>query len=156
MTSDGSMTTFRIEQIDHVEVFVPDRRQAAKWYEETLGLQVVAGYEHWSEDPRGPLMISCDGGATKIALFTGEPQGDRPTAGWHLLAFRVDAAGMRAFVRHAGSLGLRDSRNNPMAESSVVDHGKAFSIYFSDPWGHRLEVTTYDSEAVRRWLEERP
>jgi hypothetical protein len=24
----------------------------------------------------------------------------------------------------------------------------AFSIYFSDPWGHRLEVTTYDYDFV--------
>ena len=32
---------FRVDQIDHVEVFVPDRREAARWYAETLGLEEV-------------------------------------------------------------------------------------------------------------------
>jgi hypothetical protein len=29
-----------------------------------------------------------------------------------------------------------------------VDHQKAFSIYFSDPYGHPLEITTYDYDEV--------
>jgi hypothetical protein len=32
------------------------------------------------------------------------------------------------------------------------DHGQAFSVYFGDPWGHRLEVTTYDAGYVRERL----
>ena len=31
----------------------------------------------------------------------------------------------------------------------VRDHGQAFSIYFDDPWGHHLELTTYDADEVR-------
>jgi hypothetical protein len=31
----------------------------------------------------------------------------------------------------------------------VVDHGGAWSVYFSDPAGYRLEVTTYEVEPVR-------
>jgi hypothetical protein len=34
----------------------------------------------------------------------------------------------------------------------VVDHDLAFSIYFCDPYGHRLEITTYEHEAVREGL----
>jgi hypothetical protein len=37
-------------------------------------------------------------------------------------------------------------------DSRLVDHGKAFSIYFNDPYGHRLEVTTYEHEATRAAL----
>lgn len=37
---------------------------------------------------------------------------------------------------------------------SVVDHDKAYSIYFSDPYGHCLEVTTYDYDALRAELTE--
>ena len=29
-----------------------------------------------------------------------------------------------------------------------VDHGKAWSLYFSDPWGNPYEITTYDYELV--------
>ncbi len=35
---------------------------------------------------------------------------------------------------------------------SVCDHGKAISVYFYDPWGNALEVTTYEPEVVRESL----
>ena len=31
-----------------------------------------------------------------------------------------------------------------------LDHEKAYSIYFSDPFGHRLELTTYAYEETKR------
>jgi catechol 2,3-dioxygenase-like lactoylglutathione lyase family enzyme len=45
-------------QLDHVELFVPDRYEAARWYQRVLGLEIVREYEEWAADPRGPLMIS--------------------------------------------------------------------------------------------------
>jgi catechol 2,3-dioxygenase-like lactoylglutathione lyase family enzyme len=47
---------FRVLQIDHVELFVPDRHEAARWYERVLGLQIVPEYEPWATGG-GPLMI---------------------------------------------------------------------------------------------------
>lgn len=143
---------FRVEQIDHVELFVPDRRQAAAWYSEVLGLDIIAAYEGWADDPGGPLMISSDSGGTKLALFTGTSQGERPTAGFHLVAFRVDAEGFLAFVANAERLALRDEEGRPLSTRSIKDHGQAFSVYFRDPYGHRLEVTTYDYESLRARL----
>jgi catechol 2,3-dioxygenase-like lactoylglutathione lyase family enzyme len=143
------MKDFRVLQIDHVELFVPDRHEAARWYRQALGLEIVEAYRHWAEDPRGPLMISSDGGSTKLALFEGTPQGARATAGFHLVAFRVDAAGFVDFLRRVEDLGLNDHRGRPVASHSWVDHDKAYSIYFSDPYGHRLEITTYDYDAAR-------
>jgi hypothetical protein len=35
---------------------------------------------------------------------------------------------------------------------SVVDHVAAYSIYFCDPFGHRLELTTYEYEQTKRLL----
>jgi catechol 2,3-dioxygenase-like lactoylglutathione lyase family enzyme len=136
--SDG----FRVDQIDHVEPFVPDRRLAADWYRRVLGLEVTPEYEHWVEDPRGPLMISSDGGSTKLALFQGAPQGQRETAGFHLVAFRVGAATFAEFLRRLADLDLTDHRDRHVTADLVVDHEKAYSIYFSDPFGHRLELTT--------------
>ena len=133
-------------QIDHVELFVPDRRQAAAWYERVLGLRVLPKYERWADDPRGPLMISSDQGRTKLALFQGQPQGLRETAGYHLVAFRVGAAEFSRFLHALPELALTDHRGQPVTADSVVDHGMARSIYFSDPFGHRLELTTYEPE----------
>ena len=143
---------FEVDQIDHVEFFVPDRREAAGWYERTLGLSVVPEYEHWSEHPQGPLMISPDGGSTKLALFTGEPRGRRPTAGFHLVAFRVDGAGFFRFLEYVGSAPVFNEAGEEVRSLTPRDHGQAFSVYFCDPWGYRLEVTTYDAAYVRERL----
>ena len=124
-----------------MELFVPDRASAAAWYARVLGCEPVAGAESWAIDPGGPMMISPDGGKTKLALFTGEPQGSRATAGFHRVAFRVSATEFLAFTARMAALELRETR--------IVDHGSAWSAYFSDPVGHHLEVTTYEVEPVR-------
>ena len=139
-------------QIDHVELFVPDRHEAAAWYQRVLGLEIVLEYLEWASDPRGPLMISSDGGRTKLALFAGEPQGVRATAGFHLVAFRTTAEGFVEFLKRLDDVHVRDHRDRTVTIDSVVDHEKAYSIYFSDPYGHRLEVTTYDHAALRTAL----
>jgi catechol 2,3-dioxygenase-like lactoylglutathione lyase family enzyme len=136
---------FRVAHLDHVELFVPDRAAAAAWYREVLGLEPVAGTEAWAADPHGPLMISPDGGRTMLALFAGEPQGTRPAAGICRIAFRVGAAAFLEFVARARAAGLREG-DDPLR---VRDHATAFSAYFSDPYGNRLEVTTYDHAEVR-------
>ena len=146
------MTTFRVSQIDHVELFVPDRAEAADWYKQTLGLDIVSGYEHWAADPRGPLMISSDEGSTKLALFQGQPQNADPMAGWRRVAFRVDADGFIAFVTRLADRPLFDERRQPVTVAAIADHQQAYSIYFCDPYGHRLEVTTYDYAATRAAL----
>ena len=64
----------RVNQIDHVEIEVPDRQGAAQWYRTVLGFEICPEYEFWSEDQRGSLMISSDSGNTKLALFAGQPQ----------------------------------------------------------------------------------
>ena len=135
--------------LDHVEVFVPDREAAAAWYGEVFGLQRVAGTEAWAADPRGPLMISADGGTTMLALFERPGEPSPPPGGWHRVAFRLDGAAFLAFVERARELGLADER---VGRLDLQDHDTAVSAYFADPWGHRLEVTTYDHATGRRAL----
>ena len=146
------MDTFRVLQIDHVELFVPDRQEAADWYCRVLGLRVVPGLEQWTANPGGPLMIATAAGGTKLALFEGQPQQARSTAGFHRVAFGVDAAGFIAFVRRLDDHPLNDHQARPVTADAVVDHDLAYSIYFCDPYGHRLEITTYEHDAVREGL----
>ena len=143
MNDTPSSRTFRVDQIDHVEFFVPDRHEAAAWYQRVLGLEILPGCEHWSDDPGGPLMISPDGGNTKLALFTGTPQGERETTGFHLVAFRVGAVAFIEFLRRLPDLGLIDHHSRSVTADLVADHDSAYSLYFNDPHGHRLELTTY-------------
>jgi catechol 2,3-dioxygenase-like lactoylglutathione lyase family enzyme len=149
------MTNSRVLQIDHVEVLVPDRHAAADWYERTLGLRVVPEYQHWSNDPKGPLMISSDGGSTKLALFEGQPQAGQSITGWQRVAFRIDAIGFIEFIERLEDLRLTDIAGQSVTCDSVVDHEQAYSIYFCDPYGNALEVTTYEHETTRVRLADR-
>ena len=134
---------FRVLQIDHVELFVPDQYEAARWYDRVLGLQVVPSAEHWAADG-GPLMISSDGGSTMLALFKGQPVPSPQTAAFRRVAFRVTGAGFIEFLRRLSDVEIADLHNQRLTSRSVVDHQQAYSIYFVDPYGHLLEVTTYD------------
>ena len=151
----SSRRTIRIMQIDHVELFVPDRYEAAEWYGRVLGLRIVKEFEHWAANPAGPLMVATAAGGTKLALFQGSPQQSRPTAGFHRVAFRVDAEQFVAFLKRLEDEELKDDRGRRVSADSVVDHKQAYSIYFCDPYGHRLELTTYEHEAARTTLGSR-
>lgn len=133
----------RVLGIDHVELFVPDRFEAAAWYERVLGLAVVPEFRVWSADPGGPLMIAAPDG-TKLALFQGTPSGETGGSGFHRVAFRVTAEGFLEFLQKLSEVTLRPGSH----DDPVVDHDRAYSVYFSDPWGHRLEVTTYEYREV--------
>jgi catechol 2,3-dioxygenase-like lactoylglutathione lyase family enzyme len=140
---------FRVEQIDHVELCVPDRRTAAGWYRDVLGLEIIPEFEHWAEDPRGPLMIGTELGDTKLALFEGQPTGSQETVGFHLVAFRVSAESFAQFVADLGRLQLKDKHGRIVDPALVSDHGMAYSVYFCDPYGHQLEITTYEYDEAK-------
>lgn len=142
---------FKVLQIDHVELFVPDRYEAARWYKDILGLQVVPECEGWAAGG-GPLMISSDGGSTKLALFEGQPTPSPQTAAFRRVAFRVTGEGFAEFVGSLPELALTDDRGRPVIAGSVVNHQQAYSIYFVDPYGHLLEVTTYDYDKTSSLL----
>ena len=148
------MTPFRVQQIDHVELFVADREAAADWYKAVLGLQRVPECEVWAKDPRGPLMISSDGGSTKLALFQGRGQADGKITGIRLIAFRVDADGFVDFLERLDDHELTGLDGRLVSPTVVVDHDMAYSIYFRDPDGNHLEVTTYDHKRVTPRLKE--
>ena len=133
--------------IDHVEVFVPDRYEAAVWYRGAMRLKVVEEWERMAVGG-GPLMISADGGKTMLALFEGEPRGCRETAGHHRVAFRVDGASFLKFVEGSGRAPVYDDEGRETASGRFMDHEKTYSVYFCDPWGNRYELTTYDRDEV--------
>ncbi len=90
---------FRVQHIDHVELFVPDFEAALEWYRDVLGLVPVESAKLWADEGQ-PHMISSDGGTTMLALFRGEGPGEREFVGHQRVAFRVDAAGFVNFFNH--------------------------------------------------------
>lgn len=129
----------RIDGIDHVALGVPDRQSAADWYEEVLGMTPREEYELWA-DRGGPLVISGTDHGSSIALFGTETEDPGPLH----LAFGVDGS---TFLEFIASLSERQdvAVDGP---ADVVDHDLSLSVYFTDPFGHDLEVTTYDYDQV--------
>jgi catechol 2,3-dioxygenase-like lactoylglutathione lyase family enzyme len=123
---------FAVESIDHVEVFVRSIPEAIRWYGEVLGLKEV---QRW--DPE-PVMIGA--GRTKLALFQAPsgakatPEKESPPLRWHRVAWLTDGAGFAAAQEHLTALGI------PFR--GPIDHKPTRSIYFHDPDGHPLEITT--------------
>jgi catechol 2,3-dioxygenase-like lactoylglutathione lyase family enzyme len=134
--------SFKVEQLDHVHVYVSDRAKAAEWYERVLGLTVVEKTKVWAEDPDGPLSISSDGGNTELALF--QRPTDVPPAKRQTIAFRVDAAGFRAFLSRLDEHPVFDLEGRQVTAQDISDHQLSFSLYFCDPDGNSYEITTYD------------
>lgn len=145
---------FRVDQIDHVELTVPDRYLAANWYHKVLGLQIISEFEFWADDPQGPLMIGTMDTGTKLALFTGVTTGPQDRKGIYRIAFRVQTEQFVNFARQLDKLKLRDDNNQIVNREMIVDHSRAFSIYFCDPYGNRLELTTYDYDSTKSALSQ--
>lgn len=145
------MSDFHVQQIDHVELFVPDQEAAAAWYGEVFGLTVVEEFRFWAED--GPLMLTTREGGTKLALFRGEPETAVFRAAFRRVAFRVDGDGFLDFLSRLEHLDVCKDHGAQLTSEDVVDHQMAMSIYFVDPWRHRFEITTYDHVQVRTALE---
>lgn len=134
---------FRVLGIDHVHVEVADRETAADWYRRVLGLVRDPAFDDWAADPMGPMMLSTPAGEPVLALFARDA---KPSSRDSTVAFRVSGPAFRSFLGRLPSLGLVHRSGRPLAGDDVVDHGLSRSIYFPDPDGNPIEITTYDTE----------
>ena len=120
-----------IEGIDHVALAVRDMEQSARWYIEVLG------FEHrWPGMWEGvPIFVGK--GTTALALFPLRGSGDVGRAGIRMLhlAFRTSRGGFVAAQQELQHRGVT---------FTFEDHEISQSIYFRDPDGHELEITTYE------------
>jgi len=140
---------FRVQQIDHVELTVPDQYEAAAWYKKVFGLEIIPEFEGWASG--GPLMLTTPEASTKLALFKGTPP--KAVTGFKTLAFRVDADGFVQFKVRVVELDLSNHNGTKLTPANAVhNHGLAWSIYFCDPWGYPYEITTYEYNEVKSKL----
>ncbi len=123
------MAEFHLQGLDHVAIAVRDLERSQRWYEDVLGLERVHA-EEWE------LPVFLVAGGTGVALFPAQGADDgRPSVRIKHIAFRVEGAGFEAAQRALAERRIR---------FRLADHGIARSLYFDDPDGHELELTTYD------------
>jgi catechol 2,3-dioxygenase-like lactoylglutathione lyase family enzyme len=124
----------RVEGLDHVALTVRDVPRSVAWYRDVLGL------ERRYEEVWGDFPAVVGVGTTALALFPAPVPAPAPPPGRDVLsvrhiAFRVDR---ETFDRARGELEARG------LAPTFQDHTAAHSLYFPDPDGHQLEITTYD------------
>jgi catechol 2,3-dioxygenase-like lactoylglutathione lyase family enzyme len=123
----------QLEGIDHVALSVRDVEQSAQWYIDILG------FERRHEGMWNGIPTFISKGTTAIALFP--------------LRTKATSETTRATVRML-HLAMRANRQNFLLAQSELrergikfefqDHEISHSIYFHDPDGHELEITTYE------------
>jgi catechol 2,3-dioxygenase-like lactoylglutathione lyase family enzyme len=124
---------FTIEALDHVALAVRNVERSAQWYAEVLGFK----QEH--EGMWGGVPIFIGNGAAAIALFpardeAGSMSHDRAAVLTLHFAFRADREN---FLR------AQDELKKRAIPFDFQDHKISHSIYFCDPDGHKIEITTY-------------
>src|ERR1041385_6173271 len=122
----------QLEGIDHVAMGVRYPEQSAKWYVEVLG------FERRHEGAWNGVPTFIGKGNTGIALFPASHEAKSSGASeirmLHL-AFRADRENFVVAQRELEKRGIK---------FEFQDHEIAHSIYFHDPDGHQLEITTYE------------
>jgi catechol 2,3-dioxygenase-like lactoylglutathione lyase family enzyme len=127
----------KLEGIDHVALAVEDVERAAAWYVDVLG------FERLYQGMWGGVPAFVGKGTTAIALFPGRSREDSGSRNDALrndfdmlhLAFR---ATQENFIAAQNEL---KSRGVPF---EFQDHEISHSIYFRNPDGHKIEITTYE------------
>lgn len=138
-------------KLDHVHIRVPDRAEAAAWYEEHLGFEAVERFDFWATGfDGGPLQISADGGETMLALFEAtdsHPMVPQQTG----VAFSVDVATFCDFARSLPGE-INSPLGRPLMPDDVIDFDMCWAFDLADPWGNQYELNCYDHDRVKAEL----
>ena len=127
-----------LEGIDHLALAVRDVERSAQWYVEVLG------FERRHEGIWNGVPTFIGKGNTAIALFPirSDPKlisPSRPGIRMLHLAFRCDHKNFLVAQRELKERGIK---------FEFQDHEISHSIYFHDPDGHELEITTYELDVA--------
>jgi catechol 2,3-dioxygenase-like lactoylglutathione lyase family enzyme len=137
------LTDFSIDDIDHIEMFVADRLKTTKWYESVFGLRPLQELDMWSKT--GPLFIGNKERTVTLALMNGTRENNGSI---NRMAFRTTGEKFVDFLNRINDMELFFLKDK-VTKDNVVDHDISFSIYFDDPDGNKLELTSYDYDFVK-------
>ena len=139
------MSMFELEGIDHVALSAREVERSAQWYIEVLG------FERRHEGMWNGVPTFIGKGTTAIALFPARTRNSKTAAREDKIDPPIGRIRPLANILH---LAFRANRKNFLAAQEELkrrgikfhfqDHEICHSIYFRDPDGHELEITTYE------------
>ena len=125
---------FEHEGIDHVALSVGDVERSVRWYIDVLGFE--KRYQGmWDGVP-----VFVGKGKTALAIFPARE--NEPEAATRPASIRILHLALR--TDHANFLKAQDELKERGIKFTFQDHEISHSIYFRDPDGHELEITTYE------------
>ncbi|MGA8708128.1 MAG: VOC family protein [Steroidobacteraceae bacterium] len=139
-------------RLHHNAYVTRDQEKTRKFYEEIIGLPLVATWCE-SDELFGKMRTYChtfyaigDGGA--LAFFQFENPEDQaefgpqmPPSPFHHIALQVDAATQKGIEQRIAAAGIKPP------DTYVLEHGYCRSVYVNDPNGLILEFTLDDARA---------
>jgi len=133
-----SKAPLRVTGWDHIAISVPDLVEAEKWYVEVLGAEIVSRY-NWGGDtehagPHEDIRL----GSHIFSLFLGDAAETQPPP--RMFHYAMNCRNMEeSDIWHAHLEKMGVAVRGPVAHRGFG----AVSLYFSDPWGTRLEIATW-------------
>ena len=119
---------FQIDFLDHIALRVSDIEASVNWYQKALGLKKYSPKE-W-----GGIPIFLLAGKTGIALFPLKDQNTQASnPNYDHFAFNVNGDNFVKAQKRLKDLGIN---------FDFQDHHYFHSIYFNDPDGNKVELTT--------------
>lgn len=125
-----------LQAIDHVALSVRDVGRSAQWYIDVLGFERQHG-DVWGDYP---VFVGKNDAA--IALFPIRRKDQSPASSSGFSPVRVLHFAFRADRRNF--VQAQEDLKRAGIDFEFQDHQISHSIYFSDPDGHEIEITTYE------------
>ncbi len=133
-----------LEGIDHVALSVRDVERFAQWYIDILG------FERRYQDMWDGIPVFIGKGTTAIALFP--PRAETRSTSLAAVASAKAASShgnirmlhLAFRARHKNFIAAQEELKRRGIRFEFQDHEISHSIYFHDPDGHELEITTYE------------
>lgn len=125
---------FKLRGLDHVALAVRDIERSANWYIDVLG------FERRYEGMWNGVPVFVARGNTALALFPTRNEGtNAPPA-----RSRPGMLHLALGANRKNFLAAQNELKNRGIEFHFQDHEISHSIYFQDPDGINLEITTYE------------
>jgi catechol 2,3-dioxygenase-like lactoylglutathione lyase family enzyme len=137
------MRKLQTQGVHHVTLVGADRQTSIDFWEGVLGMPFVFEQPNLDRESESHLYFD-PGDGRLITIFTNEERRPDPrrtstdTGAVHHIAFSVSQASFNQAVRRLDERGIR--------HSGVKDRGFMDSIYFEDPLGLLIELSSYRFE----------
>jgi glyoxylase I family protein len=135
----------KIQQIHHVAYRCKDALETARFYQEMLNMELLVCIAEdkvpSTKEPNPYMHIFLDAGNGNILAFF-EITGQRPMDRDQNTPIWVQHIAFQVKDREALLSAMAELKGKGLEVLGVTDHAIIESIYFFDPNGHRIELTT--------------